>query len=184
MNSKQLAQMMKRFGINVKNIDNVEKVIIQTDTKEYVFDSAEVTVMEAQGQKTYQVIGEPIVKNRGGEPQDTQKEDIKLIMEQTGRSEEDARKALQETNGDLAEAILKLSQKWDVFFWEYDIIYWCDKKVEPRRPSVFACDTRVVSDGFSSQIRPMAQIHWNQGQIWGEGQQGEHGNDRDGRRVF
>jgi len=111
MNSKQLAQMMKRFGINVKNIDNVEKVIIQTDTKEYVFDSAEVTVMEAQGQKTYQVIGEPIVKNRGGEPQDTQKEDIKLIMEQTGRSEEDARKALQETNGDLAEAILKLSQK-------------------------------------------------------------------------
>lgn len=110
MNSRQLAQMMKRFGINVKNIDNVEKVIIQTDTKEYVFDSAEVTVMEAQGQKTFQIIGEPIVKNRGGEPQDTQKEDIKLIMEQTGKSEAEARKALKETNGDLAEAILKLSQ--------------------------------------------------------------------------
>lgn len=111
MNSRQLAQMMKRFGINVKNIDNVEKVIIQTDTKEYVFDSAEVTVMEAQGQKTFQVTGEPTVKNRGGEAQDTQKEDITLIRQQTGCSEDEARKALQETNGDLAEAILKLSQK-------------------------------------------------------------------------
>ena len=110
MNSRQLNQMMKRFGINVKNIDNVEKVIIQTDTKEYVFDSAEVTVMEAQGQKTFQIIGEPIVKTRGGDSETTLKEDIKLIMEQTGKSEAEVRKALKETNGDLAEAILKLSQ--------------------------------------------------------------------------
>jgi nascent polypeptide-associated complex subunit alpha len=50
------------------------------------------------------------VKNRGGETHDTQKEDIKLIMEQTGKSEAEVRKALQETNGDLAEAILKLTQ--------------------------------------------------------------------------
>jgi nascent polypeptide-associated complex subunit alpha len=110
MNSRQLNQMMKRFGINVKNIDNVEKVIIQTDTKEYVFDTAEVTVMEAQGQKTFQIIGEPIVKSRGGDSETTLKEDIKLIMEQTGKSEAEVRKALKETNGDLAEAILKLSQ--------------------------------------------------------------------------
>jgi nascent polypeptide-associated complex subunit alpha len=110
MNSRQLNQMMKRFGINVKNIDNVEKVIIQTDTKEYVFDTAEVTVMEAQGQKTFQIIGEPIVKTRGGDTETTLKEDIKLIMEQTGKSEAEVQKALKETNGDLAEAILKLSQ--------------------------------------------------------------------------
>jgi nascent polypeptide-associated complex subunit alpha len=111
MNARQLNQMMKRFGINVKNIDNVEKVIIQTDTKEYIFDNAEVSLMEAQGQKTFQIIGEPIVKTRGGETEDTLKEDVKLIMEQTGKSEAEARKALKETNGDLAEAILKLTPK-------------------------------------------------------------------------
>jgi nascent polypeptide-associated complex subunit alpha len=110
MNSRQLNQMMKRFGINVKNIDNVEKVIIQTDTKEYVFDTAEVTVMEAQGQKTFQIIGEPTIKTRGGDSETTQQADIELIMQQTGKSEAEARKALKETNGDLAEAILKLSQ--------------------------------------------------------------------------
>jgi nascent polypeptide-associated complex subunit alpha len=65
MNSRQLNQMMRRFGINVKNIDNVEKVIIQTDTKEYIFETAEVTVMEAQGQKTFQIIGEPVIKTKG-----------------------------------------------------------------------------------------------------------------------
>jgi nascent polypeptide-associated complex subunit alpha len=111
MNGRQLNQMMKRFGINVKNIDNVEKVIIQTDTKEYIFEDAEVSVMEAQGQKTFQIIGNPIIKNKGGEREDTLKEDVKLIMEQTGKSEAEARKALQETNGDIAEAILKLTPK-------------------------------------------------------------------------
>ncbi len=111
MNARQLNQMMKRFGINVRTIDNVEKVIIQTDTKEYVFDDAEVSVMEAQGQKTFQITGEPTIKNRGGDAEATLNDDIKLIMEQTGKSEAEARRALQETNGDIAEAILKLTPK-------------------------------------------------------------------------
>jgi len=106
INPRQLNQMMKRMGINVKTIDNVKKVIIQTDTKEYVFDDAEVSIMEAQGQKTWQIIGEPTVKNL---QEATLSDDIKLVMEQTGKSADEARKALKETNGDIAEAILKLS---------------------------------------------------------------------------
>lgn len=106
INPRQMNQMMRRLGINVKNIDNVEKVIIQTDTKEYIFNDAEVTIMDAQGQKTYQITGNPILKNRAD---DTLKEDIKLVMDQTGKTEEEAKKALEESNGDIAEAILKLS---------------------------------------------------------------------------
>jgi len=106
INPRQMNQMMRRLGISVKNIDNVEKIIIQTDSKEYIFENAEVSVMEAQGQKTYQIIGNPIIKERS---EDTLKEDIKLVMDQTGKSEEEAKKALKETNGDIAEAILKLS---------------------------------------------------------------------------
>jgi nascent polypeptide-associated complex subunit alpha len=107
INPRQMNQMMRRLGISVKNIDNVEKIIIQTDSKEYIFENAEVSVMEAQGQKTYQIIGNPIIKERS---EDTLKEDIKLVMDQTGKSEEEAKKALKETNGDIAEAILKLSK--------------------------------------------------------------------------
>lgn len=106
MNQRQMNQMMRRLGINIRNIENVEKVIIQTDSKEYIFDDAEVTIMETQGQKTFQISGKPIIKDRSENQFD---EDIKLIAEQTGKSEEEARKALKETNGDIAEAILKLS---------------------------------------------------------------------------
>ena len=107
MNQRQMNQMMRRLGINIKNIDNVEKVIIQTDSKEYIFEDAEVTVMETQGQKTFQIAGKPRVKDR---KEDTLKDDIKLVMEQTGKTEEEAKKALMETKGDIAEAILKLSK--------------------------------------------------------------------------
>ena len=107
INPRQMNQMMRKLGISVKNIDNVEKIIIQTDSKEYVFEDAEVTVMDAKGQKTYQITGNPIIRDRSD---DTLKEDIKLVMDQTGKSEEEAKKALENSNGDIAEAILKLSQ--------------------------------------------------------------------------
>jgi nascent polypeptide-associated complex subunit alpha len=106
MNSRQLSQMMRRFGINVTNLENVEKVVIQTDSKEYIFEDAEVTVMDAKGQKTYQILGEPRIVERKEEiPQD----DVKLVMGQTGKSEQEARRALEETKGDIAEAIMKLT---------------------------------------------------------------------------
>ncbi len=107
INPRQMNQMMRRLGISVKNIDNVEKIIIQTDSKEYIFKDAEVTVMDAKGQKTYQITGNPIIRDRSD---DTLKKDIKLVMDQTGKSEEEAKKALEDSNGDIAEAILKLSQ--------------------------------------------------------------------------
>lgn len=108
MNPKQMNQMMRKLGINVKEIKNVQKVIIQTDTKEIVFDDAEVTIMNAQGQKTYQITGNPIIKEKKEEiPQ----ADIDLIIEQTGKSKEEAIKALEQTKGDIAEAIMLLTEE-------------------------------------------------------------------------
>jgi nascent polypeptide-associated complex subunit alpha len=106
INPRQMNQMMKRLGINVKEIENVEKVIIQTGDKEYVFENVEVTIMDAQGQKTYQITGNPKIIDR---KEEIKEEDIKLVIEQTGKSEEEAIKALEETNGDIAEAIMKLT---------------------------------------------------------------------------
>jgi len=107
MNPRQMNQMMKRLGINIKEIENVKKVVIQTDTKEYVISNPEVTIMDAQGQKTYQVTGKAQIKDLKEEiPQD----DIDLVAEQTGKSKEEAKKALKETKGDIAEAIMKLTE--------------------------------------------------------------------------
>jgi nascent polypeptide-associated complex subunit alpha len=107
INPRQMNQMMKRLGINVKEIENVEKVLIQTNTKEYIFDNAEVTIMDAQGQKTYQITGKPRIISKKKE---MPKEDIELIMEQTGKSFEESKKALEEANGDIAKAIINLTE--------------------------------------------------------------------------
>jgi nascent polypeptide-associated complex subunit alpha len=106
INPRQMNQMMKKLGINVKEIENVQKVIIQTDKKEYIFDSAEVTMMDAQGQRTFQISGKPRIVER---EEKILKEDIDLIVQQTGKSAEEAKKALEESNGDIAEAIMKLT---------------------------------------------------------------------------
>lgn len=107
MNPRQMKQMMRRLGINVTEIENVEKITIRTDKKDYIFDKAEVTIMDAQGSKTYQISGTPHIVDRKEETPD---EDIKLVMEQTGKNREEAKKALKETKGDIAEAILKLTE--------------------------------------------------------------------------
>ena len=106
-----MAQMMKRLGINVKEIENVEQIIIKTDTKEYIFDNAEVTVMDAQGSKTYQISGRPriVARKEEKEEEGIPQADIDLVAEQTGKSKAEAKKALEATNGDIAEAILKLT---------------------------------------------------------------------------
>ena len=107
MNPRQMNQMMRKLGINVNEIQNVEKVIILTDSKEYVFTDVEVTVMNAQGQKTFQIAGNPVINERKKEiPQD----DIQLIVDQTGKSFEEAKQALEKTQGDIAEAILLLTE--------------------------------------------------------------------------
>ena len=111
MNPRQMAQMMKRLGINVKEIENVEQIIIRTDTKEYIFDEAEVTVMDAQGVKTYQISGKARIVERKEEKEGIPQTDIDLVAEQTGKSKAEAKKALEDTKGDIAEAILKLTEK-------------------------------------------------------------------------
>jgi nascent polypeptide-associated complex subunit alpha len=107
MNPQKMKQMMKQMGINLESIDDVEQVIIRTPEKDIVFNDAQVTIMDARGAKTYQVVGTPEeVQRELVIPED----DVKLVAEQTGTPEETARDALKQTKGDIAEAIIKLSE--------------------------------------------------------------------------
>lgn len=106
MNPAKMKQMMKQMGISIDEIPNVEQVIIRTPDVDIVFNDANVTVMNAQGADTYQVVGTPEKVPRKLEIPD---DDVRLVAEQTGVSEEKARTALEDAKGDLAEAILALS---------------------------------------------------------------------------
>ncbi len=95
---------MKQMGIAQEDIP-VSKVIIEkTDGNKLIIEPAQVTKIKMQGQETFQVIGE--TKEETGEK--FSEEDIKTIVGKTGKTEEEAKKALDET-GDLADAIMKLS---------------------------------------------------------------------------
>jgi nascent polypeptide-associated complex subunit alpha len=107
INPRKMASMMKQMGIDINELENVEEVIIRTPEKDIIFKDAEVTIMDARGMKTYQVVGTPSEVPR---EMKIPEEDIKLVMEQTGSSDSDANKALLETKGDIAAAILKLGK--------------------------------------------------------------------------
>ena len=119
VNPKQMKQAMKRLGISNEDIQGVEEVIIRTKDKEYVITDASVSVMTMQGQKTYQIAGETEIRVRGsatpgqtkGAPSsqlNIPEEDVQLVMGQTGCSREMAIESLKATDGQPAEAIIRL----------------------------------------------------------------------------
>ncbi|MGA9189597.1 MAG: nascent polypeptide-associated complex protein [Methanosarcina sp.] len=106
MNPAKMKQMMKQMGIDVKELKDVQEVIIKTADSNIIIENANVSIMKVQGSETYQIVGDAKEVPKELEiPVD----DIKLVMEQTGVSEDEARKALKSSNGDLAEAIVALS---------------------------------------------------------------------------
>ena len=102
--------MMQRMGMNMGEMPDVQEVIFKTSDKEIVVENAQVAVLEMQGQKIFQVTGE--VNERAleteGDKVTIPEEDVQLVADQTGKSLEDAQRALETSDGDLAKAILLL----------------------------------------------------------------------------
>jgi nascent polypeptide-associated complex subunit alpha len=114
MNPREQRRMMQRMGMNMDSVPDVEQVVIRTSNKEIVVEQPEVAILEMQGQKIFQVIGGNVTERASQSTvADAPKfavseEDVKLVADQTGKSVEEARNALEECEGDLAKAILLL----------------------------------------------------------------------------
>lgn len=102
MNPAMVKKAMKQMGIKETQIEATE-VIIKTPGKNLVFQSPDVSMIQMSGQKTFQIVGNPIEESPISE------DDIKTVAEQADVSEDEAKKALEEKGGDLAEAIMSLS---------------------------------------------------------------------------
>lgn len=97
---------MKKLGMNVEQIEDVQSIVIKTPKGNWVFNAAEVSAMTMQGQTTYQITGTPRFE---GAVAEIPKEDVTMVAAQANVSEEKAREALVATKGDIAEAIMKLA---------------------------------------------------------------------------
>ncbi|MEM2249799.1 MAG: nascent polypeptide-associated complex protein [Candidatus Bathyarchaeia archaeon] len=108
---REAKRMMQRMGLSMDAIPDVEQVIIKTSSKEIVIENPEVAVVDIQGRKMFQVAGGKITEKAVERKLAIPEEDVKLVADQTGKSLEEARKALEECDGDLAKAILLLQSK-------------------------------------------------------------------------
>lgn len=102
--------MMQRMGLNMNPVENVEEVIIKTSDKQITITEPEVAILEVQGQKMFQITGGQITEKAPEHKTGPTvgEEDIRLVADQTGKTLEEAKKALIESEGDLAKAILLL----------------------------------------------------------------------------
>ena len=110
---REARRLMQRMGLNMAPMPEVQQVIFKTSTKEIIVEDPEVAVISLRGQKIFQVTGEKITeKALETKPKLViPEEDVQLVANQTGKSLEEARKALEETEGDLAKAILLLQSQ-------------------------------------------------------------------------
>ncbi|HLC97514.1 MAG TPA: nascent polypeptide-associated complex protein [Candidatus Nanoarchaeia archaeon] len=108
LNPRKMQQMMKQMGIQQVDIPAME-VIIKTAEKEIVISNPSVAKVNMMGQETFQISGE-VHERKKATPSEISPEDIKTVQEQAGVAEATARKALEEHQGDLAEAIVSLTK--------------------------------------------------------------------------
>ena len=106
MNPRDVQKAMKRLGIKQEEID-ANEVIIKTNDKEIVIQKPQVSKVNMMGQDTFQIIGEVQERPVSSEPE-INKDDIKIVMQQTGATEEKAREAIENNEQDLAKAIMSL----------------------------------------------------------------------------
>ena len=109
MNPREMQKVMKRLGIKQEEID-AELVIIKTADKDLVIKNPQVSRINMMGQETFQIVGDITEVDKDGKAE-INDDDMDTVVEQTNCTKEEALEALQQSKGNLAEAILKLQNK-------------------------------------------------------------------------
>jgi nascent polypeptide-associated complex subunit alpha len=107
MDNRQARRMMEKMGINQKEIPDVEEVVIRTPTKDIHVKNGSVSEVNFQGNRIFQVMGE--VEEVQRETKTFSEEDVVLVQQQASVTRERAVAALEEADGEVARAILKLT---------------------------------------------------------------------------
>ncbi|MBD3312207.1 nascent polypeptide-associated complex protein [archaeon] len=100
--------LMRKLMKNIKMEEvAASEVIIKTDSGDIIISEPSVQRMKVKGRDTFQVSGEVIEE----EMIEVSEEDLELVMDKTGCTEDEALEALGESEGDIAGAILYLKKQ-------------------------------------------------------------------------
>jgi nascent polypeptide-associated complex subunit alpha len=104
LDPKKMQAVMKQMGISQEEIPASKVIIEKNDNRKIIINNPSVAKISAQGQESFQISGDI-----SEEDEAFSEKDIKTLIEQTGCSEKEAKKALEKT-GDLVEAIMLLKR--------------------------------------------------------------------------
>ena len=104
---RQMKQMMKQMGMSQDEIA-ATRVIIETTGKKFIFDTPSVTRIKMKGDETFQLGGSYRVEDVTVKI-DISDDDVVIVSEQAKVSLDDARVALENAQGDIAQAIVDIS---------------------------------------------------------------------------
>ncbi len=107
---KDIDKMMRSMGIHVENLDATEVLIKLSSGDSIVVRDPQVSLMRVGGEEVYQVMGRSERLSSTVEAYSPSDDDVSLVASQAGVDFETARRALIETQGDLAEAIIRLKE--------------------------------------------------------------------------
>ncbi|MFH1443017.1 MAG: nascent polypeptide-associated complex protein [Candidatus Micrarchaeota archaeon] len=132
MDPRQMAALARQMGIVSNEVKSKRVTIEKSDGGKIVIENPTVMAMDLGGQKNYTVSGQEREENAGtgaGSEEKTEKgeipsqeeseeeqiegiseKDIAMVAEQAKVTKEVAKAALEEANGDIAEAIMKLQK--------------------------------------------------------------------------
>jgi nascent polypeptide-associated complex subunit alpha len=106
--NREMRRMLDKMGLEMKDLGNIEEVIIKTETKELYLIKPQVVEMKGKDSTIFQVVATD-VEEKERETPSLRDEDIVLVMQQANVSREKAIQALMDAKGDLARAILNLT---------------------------------------------------------------------------
>lgn len=109
MLGRDARRVLKRMGLELKELEGVEEVVIRMKDKELVIKGAVVSEVSGKGMRSFQIMGGEIEEREVEEKVCYTEEDVLLVAQQAGVSKERAEAALKEAEGDLAKAILMLT---------------------------------------------------------------------------
>ncbi len=107
---RTLKNLMSKMGIKSSEI-NADSVTIECSDRDILIHNPQVTRIEAQGMVSFQISGDIEEKEKIVNMEITE-DDVHMVMEKSGTdSKERAEQALRDSNGDIAEAIMKLKEQ-------------------------------------------------------------------------
>src|ERR1051326_1973554 len=106
--NREMRRMLDRMGLEMKDIGNVEEVVIKTDNKELYLLKPQVIEMKGKDSTIFQVVATDIEEKQREIPT-FKDEDITLVIQQSNTTREKAIQALIDARGDIAQAILSLT---------------------------------------------------------------------------